>query len=288
MAKTKQEYFDDMMEGRLSYPTLTSILTSLSNASFYQSLFMLFSEFASDFELMFDAFLEKIENIFASKQVMQTSWWQTQCVGFQYGYSLARDESGNLYYSDLDEDAQIVKRAAVITTGNGVITIKIAKLDADGLTPIPLLVGEKSAFDSYANDITVAGIVPTVISVSGDEIKIKINVQVDAQVIDPNTGALLSDESIKPIESVVYDYFSSFQTQDSFTAGGVFQVNQLLAGLNTASGVFNATITLCEKKSQNESTYTNVLSLPGKQFSSFAGYVRIADGYDLAANISYE
>jgi len=284
MARTKAEIFDAMMAMRLSYATLESTLTSESRASFYQSFFMLFSEFASDFENNFDDFQANTEALLEAKQVMQRLWWQDKSLAFQLGDPLVRDESGNLVYEEVDEDKYIVERASVQTTENGRVSIKVAK--TQGSTPVPLDADELTAFTSYANDITVAGIVPDITSVNGDEITFNISVEVDGKVISPDDGTAFSDGS-KPVEDAINAYFATFLTQDSFSAGGLFVTNTMLCQINEATGVFNTVINSLQKKAQNESNFTNVLSLQGRKFQSFSGYVRLADDFDVGANITY-
>lgn len=284
MARTKDEIFDALMTLKDADAILSTILTSASKASFYQSLFTLFSEFGGDFELTFDNFVEEIDAVLVSKQVHNSFWWQRISLEFQLGDSLTIAENGNLVYNPIDETARIVKRAAVITSEVGSITLKIAKLDVDGITPIPLITAESSAFTDYINDMAPAGIVVTIVTVDGDEIKTALNVTVDGQVINVDDGTLLSDGVTKPVEDAIYSYFATFQADDF---GGVFYANNLLAEIIAAEGVINANFTTLEKQSANESEYTSILALPGKKFVAFSGYVKNATGYDLSANINY-
>ena len=74
MARNKEEIFDAIMVLKNADPIISTILTSSSKASFYQSLFVLFSDIAGDFELTFDAFLLNIENVFETKQIHTLYW----------------------------------------------------------------------------------------------------------------------------------------------------------------------------------------------------------------------
>ena len=148
MAKTKEEYFSEMIAAKNADPILSTILTSNSKASFYQSLFWLFSELAGDFDLTFDDFVETIDGIMEEKQVHNDNWWRRISLGFQIGDQLTENASGNLVYSEIDETNQVIKRAAVLTTDSGIVTLKVAQLSATGepekLDPVNL-----SAFTDY-------------------------------------------------------------------------------------------------------------------------------------------
>jgi len=283
-ARTKAEILQDLINGKDANAILAPILTSNSEAAFYYNLFVLFSEIGGDFELTFEEFCEVVDALMVSKQVHTDTWWVKIAKEFQLGDSLSVLPNGNLYYAVTDEDAQIVKRAAVRTSGSGLVTLLVAKLDTDDITPKPLGASEESAFNDYINDRNPAGIVVTVITVDGDEIELELSVQIDSQIIDVTDGTLLSDGVTKPVEDAIYSYFSGFQDDDF---GGVFYANNLLAEILAADGVINATFSRLDKKAANESVYTSVLGLTGKSFGTFSGYVRLAAGFDLSANITY-
>lgn len=285
MARTKDEILTELLEAKDNNAVLSVILTSSSKTAFYYSLFVLISEFTGDFENTFDDFVDELETIMESKQVQTDAWWRRQSLAFQLGDSLITLDNGNLGYETEDEDLQIIKRAAILTTEQGSITLKVAQLDTDDITPIPLTSVQLSAFSAYVNDITPAGIVPTLISTTGDEVQVGLEVEVDGQVINPDDGTLLSDGSTKPVEDAVYSYFETFQDDDF---GGTFYGNKLMSGILSADGVINATFTILNKKAANESSYTDVLAEDGRSFGTFSGYVKLADSWDLSANITYE
>ena len=284
MARTKNEIFDFLIQQKDADSALSLLLSSQSKASFYQSLFALYADVTGDLELTFDDFQEELDALLVSKQVHNDNWWQRISLAFQLGDALIILENGNLDYAIIDEEKQIVKRAAVITTALGNIDLKIAKLDADEIIPIPLASAELSAFTSYINDIGPSGIVVNIVSIDGDEIKIVLEVQVDAQLINTTDGTLLGDGTTKPVEVAIFDYFATFQDDDF---GGAFYTNKLLQTILEATGVTNAEFTSLTKKAQIDPGFTDVLALTGKKFVTSSGYVKLATGYDLSANISY-
>lgn len=285
MARTKDEILNDLLAAKNADPVLSTILTSNSKSAFYYSLFVLYSEVTGDFELTFDDFVEEMDALLVSKQVHNDNWWQTISLAFQLGDTLIILDNGNLGYATIDEDLQIVKRAAVLTTAQGAVTLKVAKLDVDDITPIPLDAAENSAFSDYINDMTPSGIAVTIVSVDGDEIQVGLEVEVDKQIINVDDGTLFSDGSTKPVEDAIYNYFATFQGDDF---GGVFYANNMLSEILTAQGVVNATYVELNKKASNEGSFSDVLSLDGRKFGTFSGYVKLATGWDLSDNITYE
>jgi hypothetical protein len=285
-ARDSDTIFNFLIDQKNADPILSAILTSSSKASFYQSLFALYAQTTADFELTFEDFEETVEELLESKQVMTTVWWQRISLAFQYGDPLVILPNGNLGYDPIVEANQIVKRAAVVSSKIGAINLKVAKLDVDDITPIPLTAPEKSAFDSYINDVQPAGIAVTVTSVDGDEVEVGLDVIIDPQVINVDDGTLLSDGVTKPVEDAVFAYFSQFQLQDG-GFGGIFYTSKLNEQVLAASGVISSVITKLNKKASNESVFTDVLAITSKSFQTYSGYVRLAVGYDLSANINY-
>lgn len=284
MARTKEQIFQFLINTKNADPILSAILTSESKASFYQSLFALYAEVTGDFELTFDDFENELNDIVDSKQVHNDSWWQRVSLAFQLGDPLAVLSNGNLGYAVIDEEKQIIKRAAVVTGDLGSIQLKVAKLGADDITPEPLSSSENSAFTSYINDIGPSGIVVEIISIDGDEIRVGLDIIADPQIINLTDGTLLTDGVTKPVEDAIFDYFATFQDDDF---GGVFYSNKLLQSILEVTGVLNATFNLLEKKAQADPSFEDVLVLPGKSFSAASGYVRLAVGFDLSGNITY-
>lgn len=284
MARTKQEIFDVLIALKDANAILSPLLTSESKSAYYRNIFDLVSEFGGDFELTYDDFVEQVETLMESKQVHNSLWWQNISLDFQLGDSLTTFDNGNLGYETEDESIQIVKRAAVLTSQVGAITLKVAKLDTDDITPIPLDVTEKTAFNGYIEDMGPAGIVPSIISVDGDEMQVGLEVIIDTQLINIDDGTLLSDGTTKPVEDAIYNYFSSFQG-DGF--GGTFYANNMLSDILNAVGVVSATYVTLATKASNVGAFTDVLTLTGKKFTAYSGYVKMEAAWDLDANITY-
>lgn len=284
MARTKEEIFQDLIVRKEADAVLQAIMSSNSKASFYQTLFALIADLVGDFELTFDDFTANLDALLESKQVHNATWWRRTALAFQLGDSLEVQANGNLAYPVLNADLQIIKRAAVITTNLGNLELKVAKLDTDNVTPIPLTSAERSAFTSYIDDIGPSGIVVTITSQDGDEINGSFRVLIDTEIINLSDGTLLSDPTIKPVEVAIQNYLATFQNDDF---GGTFFVNKLIESILGANGVLNVTVLTLNKKSPIEPSFSDVLALTGRKFITASGYVKLQTGFDLSANITY-
>lgn len=284
MARTKEEIFNDIVARKTANAALQAIMSSNSKASFYQTLFDLFAEVIGDFELTFDAFVLQLDGLLESKQVHNATWWRRISLAFQLGDALEIQSNGNLAYPVVNTDLQIIKRSAVVTQSLGSLELRVAKLDTDNQTPIPLTTAERTAFTAYVDEIGPAGIVVTITSTNGDEVRGTFRVLIDTEIINISDGTLLSDGTTKPVEVAILAYLATFQN-DNF--GGVFFVNKLVESILGANGVLNATVLTFEKKSPVEASFSDVLALTGRKFNTASGYVRLQDGFDLSGSITY-
>ena len=155
-------------------------------------------------------------------------WVRARALLFQYGDALIWN-GAQFVYAVINTTNQIVKRAAVIDSG-GIVRIKVAKLDTDGTTPIPLTAAEKTSFEAYAGQFMFAGINFIVISANADEVKVTATVIYDPLVLTP-TGQLITDTSIKPVEAAINGYISNLPFD------GVFNINALIDAIQAAAGV---------------------------------------------------
>lgn len=282
MARTKQEIFDEVIAKRDADAVLSPVLTSNSKAAFHIAIAVLYSELTSEFEGNFDTFTAEVEALLEEKQVMNKAWWRIQSLGFQLGDNLSIDDSGNLFYSIIDETKQIIERVAVTSPSEARVTLKVAKLVSG--SAVPLSATEKTAFESYTDEIAPVGIVPNVVSEAGDELQLNADIEIDTQIIDINTGARLDDATVFPVEDAINNYIATFQ---EFDFGGTFFASRLLNAILGTEGVANAVLNTVEKKSAGDVSFIDVLALSGKKFETFSGYVRLADGFTLADNLNY-
>ncbi len=271
MARSKEDIFQEMIALKNADAILSEQLTSESKAAFYRSLFYLFADAAGNFEQIFDDFKGGIEELLDTKRTFTASWWYEQALGFQYGYPLGVMSNGNVGYTEVVEDAQVVKRAAVVVDEQGSISLKIA--GESGGVASALGSGEVAAFRDYTKDIAPAGILVSVVSSEGDKINLEVDIEVDAQVINLEDGSMLSDAEVFPVEDAINSFVNDFQAT-SF--GGVLYANKLLSAILGVSGVTNATLKTLTAAGFSASE-VDVLTAEGKKYSTYSGYLVVGE-----------
>ena len=133
-------------------------------------------------------------------------WYQQKALEFQYGDALTWN-GAQYVYDPITEANQIVKRAAVVVSG-GIVRVKVAKLDVDGVTPIPLTAPELVSFTAYMEQIAFAGINVLVISTDADDMTVLANIYYDPLVLTP-TGESIENPGVFPAEDAINGYLSN-------------------------------------------------------------------------------
>lgn len=176
MARSLQEIKQEILDQKAQQPELAGLNSTSSKAHWMLWVnivaFVLWIQ-----DKLWDIHREEVREI-AQRAVPGTvRWYQFIATQFQSGYELEWNEDSLQYeYPEIDEEAQIVKRAAVREFG-GVVQIKFAKLD--GGSPVPLDAAEKAAFNSYMRKIKFAGTFLQEISEPGDLLKITMDIYYD-------------------------------------------------------------------------------------------------------------
>ncbi|MFR9589066.1 MAG: hypothetical protein SNF86_06640 [Rikenellaceae bacterium] len=269
MARSKNEIFEEMIALKEADAILAEQLTSQSKASFYRALFFVFADAVGNFEEIFDDFKSNVAQLLDTKRTYTSSWWYENALAFQFGYPLAILENGNIGYTETVEDAQVVKRAAVVLNEQGSISLKVAG-ESNGAAEA-LGSGEVSAFREYVQDIAPAGLLVSVISADGDKINLQVDIEVDAQVINTEDGSQLADSQSFPVEDAIREFVNDFQAT-SF--GGVLYANKLLSAVLAVSGVTNATLKELSATGFASSA-VDVLAADGRKYSTYSGYLVI-------------
>jgi hypothetical protein len=218
MARTTEEIYNATIEAKATFAELDglapgaddaqTLLTDLgneTNVADWRLWTYLYSYAQSLLEQFFDIFKAEIKEIGATSHFGTLPWWRQAARQFQYGYDLLWDETLLKFkYATVDEDSQIIKRAASTSyPDTQEVVIKVAKADGE-----PLTAPEKAAFEAYCIEIAAAGINTTVISQVADDFKVDIEIFYDPLVMADN-GSLLSDPAIFPVEDAILNHLSS-------------------------------------------------------------------------------
>ena len=242
MARTIAEIYDEIIVEKQSMASLTNLQPSIDDSQtllddlnttskvgvwrlwFWVVAFAIYSH-----ELLFDVFSSDIDNK-ANKIIAGTPlWYQTKSFEFQYGDSLTWN-GAQYVYSTINTANQIVKRCAVVDLGYQV-RFKVAKLDING-NPESLSGSELTAFNSYINQIKFAGTPTSTTSGSGDDLKINVEIQRNAQIID-GLGFLIDDPSINPVLDAIKSYIGNLPFN------GTFNMADLTDAIQNANGVID-------------------------------------------------
>ncbi|WP_417007968.1 hypothetical protein [Alistipes putredinis] len=101
---------------------------------------------------------QTVESSARSLKVMGRQYYIDTALAFQYGASLTIVDSQTYRYgyATINPDQQIIKQLAFSSTDNGLIVMKVAKIDNDGYIT-PLLAGELQSFSDYMNSFLPLG-----------------------------------------------------------------------------------------------------------------------------------
>jgi len=187
-------------------------------------------------------------------------WYIRKAKEWQFGDSAAWN--GNQYAFDpVNPSNRIVSHAAVVVEGSQV-NLKVAKTGSSGLEK--LTTPEKTALDGYMNDIKFVGTALNTISEDPDDLKMSATIYVDATIINPADGTLVTDGSTLPVNDAVTEYL------ESLDFGGTLRVAELSKRILDVEGVTNVSISGLWAK-------YGVLSYfdAGTNYNAFAGYMTL-------------
>jgi len=258
---------------------LANMPTKPSNPSAADVIYNLFTAFAieaSNFEAQFTRFETDLETLGTSLVAGTERWYAAQSLLFQYGDSLTIDGDG-IYYSVIDETKRIIKVSSA-TSVNGVINIKVAKLDNNNL-PVKLSAGEKTAFQGYWDIKIPAGDAITVISQDGDEIKVYASVKINGTVIN-STGESITTAGTYPVEEAILNYCKGLDFN------GEFKASKLVDAIQSVQGVNNVVITSV-LITPNGGVEYDLLALTFQSAKAVAGYLVEHGTTKLRTTITY-
>lgn len=252
--------------------TFLQDLSSTSKVAIWRLYLWVVSVGIWTLETLFDRHKAEIEALKNKLVVCTSLWWQMKCFDFQLGYALEWN-GAQFVYSSVDLEAQIIKRAAVVNTP-GIVRLKVAKLDDDGL-PTPLSGPEVVSFTAYALQIAPAGINVIVISAEADLLKVTFDVYYNPLVMTP-TGELITSPGTKPVEDAINGYIQNLPFN------GVLNLTALTDAVQKAQGVVDPILTSAEAKFGA----TPYLAIDAN-YNSYAGHLKIDPLFPLESSINY-
>lgn len=219
--------------------TLLTDLTSTSKVAIWRLWAFLMAVAIWSHEKVLDLHTAEIEERATNLIVGTTRWYQQEALRFQNGDALTWD-GVKFVYPVITPANQIIKRAAVQEGANRV-TIKVAKLDGNG-DPIPLTAGENAAYTAFVEEDKIAGTNIQIISDDADDIKVTFEVKVNAQVINPLDGSLISDPAVFPVIDAINGHIKALDFD------GILSLTELVDAVQAAEGVLDPVLIEAQAK----------------------------------------
>lgn len=223
------------------------------------------------FEQLQDAYKSELETIALNAIPGTAAWIKQKVEEFQYDAVTAQYvQLVDLVpmYLVVDETKQIISRAAVIESGNGVVVVKVATSEP----PVALSAPEKTSLEQYLDVIMPAGPTITVSTALADKLYVGANVYYDGQF----SGSIQSD-----VEAAINNYLATLAFD------GVVYVSKIQDAIQSVPGVKDVLLTSI--KARQDATVFAGATVLTRQWTTIAGYIveETTSGQTFADSIVY-
>lgn len=275
MARSISTIKESIRVKKNTYTDLASILFAEENGS-RVGLFNLEADTIATeiniFEQLLDDYQSAINTAIDNGVPGTEAWVYNKVLEFQYDATTPQYVALNSdlvpEYETVDEDLRIITRCAVITNGNGRVTIKVAK----GTTPAPLSGSEVTALGEYLDVIMPAGVNVTITSLNADRLYVEGSVYYDGQYVD----SIQTD-----VENALTNYMSNLGFN------GVVKKSAVQDAIQAVEGVTDVVITEVKARKSTD-VFADATTL-SRQWNTVAGYIIEEDtaGKTFADKITY-
>lgn len=210
---------------------LMADLVSSSKVAIWRSLFYVMAFAIWTHEQTWNLFKLELEEAAFNVVSGSLRWIDKILREYQHGDSLSWNGKDH-FYSAIDEGKRVVKFVSIKEFGSS-LQVKVAK-ELSGV-PEKLTVAEKNGLSDYLAERRFAGVVIAVVSEDADEVKMSLEVEVDAQVID-GTGESTREGGLFPVKDAISEYLSNLDF------GGVFRKNHLIDSVQAVHGVIDVRV----------------------------------------------
>lgn len=210
MARTTNEIFEAILTEKANEPALSE-LTNNSQTSRWRLFAYIVAKFHNLIELLFDKHKIEVTTIVDQERMGKLGWYVKKALLYQYGRSLLAETDGynNSSLTDADiEHERVVKYASATEDDEGRVVVRVAKGEVGSLEPLRRI--ERMGLQEYFNVIRPAGVRVLTISIAADLLKLIIDVQYDALLLDDH-GQRLDGSSNTPVKDAINDYLSSIE-----------------------------------------------------------------------------
>lgn len=148
-------FFEDI---RINLQKIAPVLNNTSASSIVNRIISTVASVLNIIRLEISNSEQTVESSARSLKVMGRQYYIDTALAFQYGASLTivDPQTYRYGYATINPDQQIIKQLAISSTDNGMIVMKVAKIDNDGYIT-PLLAGELRSFSDYMNSFLPLG-----------------------------------------------------------------------------------------------------------------------------------
>jgi hypothetical protein len=222
-------------------------------------------------EQLWDNFKTELEDIADTAVPGTPAWLKEQVDKFQY--SATTPQVVQLIdlvpqYTEEDDDLRIITRSAVTESGNGRITVKVAKSDP----PEPLSNDEKTALESYLDVIRFAGTQITILTQDSDKLYV-------------NAEVFYNGQYVSSIQTDVEDAITTYL--ETLPFDGVVKISKLVDAIQAVEGVNDVVIN--QVKARKYDTVFASATVVTREWQTIAGYIveETTSGQTFADSITY-
>jgi hypothetical protein len=205
MARSIEQIQNEMLSNIAANENLVALSSTSKTAIF--RLFTYIVAFAIlVLEKLFDTHKKELQTELLEQKSGTLPWYRTIALAFQYGFDLLTDSdkfNNGTATAEQIEASKIVQYAAVLEgSEDSRVIIKIAG-ETNGVLA-PITTAQRSAFDSYMDEVRYAGVKVTVINYLPDRLYLNLKIYRDPLLIDASGNSILYGG--KPVEDAIRAY----------------------------------------------------------------------------------
>jgi hypothetical protein len=180
-----------------------------SDASLESVMIYIVATASAALENIFDYFRRDVSRMVEQERYGHKGWYEAKARAYQHGDNLPNDDD---VYGVTDSEKQIIKAAWCGDGGNGIVDLKVAKIEGGEFSKPDN--DEITGFTVYINRIKPAGIFINVIAEDADLLGFTIDVYYNPMLMK-HGGELISGGG-KPVENAIDSYLKSLDFNGEF------------------------------------------------------------------------
>lgn len=230
MARTIDQIFSDLIARKEQTPELDG-LTSTSKTAIWRLWLYIVSFGIWTLETLFDTHKTEVTNILTQLKPHTMRWYRNKALAFQYGFELYDDSDvyNNESYTDEQvNNSKIIKYSAVTeSVSESRLIIKIATEANSELQPITD--AQKSAFESYIEEIKDAGVKVTIINYLPDILQLSLKIYYDPLLLTSDGTSILTGK--KPVEDALKEFMKELPFNGELILASLIDKLQAVEGV---------------------------------------------------------